>query len=534
MSTPDNKMPDAEVVPKKRWRIPWVWVVPAIALLIGVWLAAQAVLEKGPTVTISFKTGEGLEAGKTKIKFKDVDIGLVKSVALSKDYTSVIATAELTRESTKMLVEDTRFWVVRPRVAGGSVSGISTLLSGAYIGMDIGKAKRDRRDYTGLETPPVFASDVPGRQFILKAPDLGSVDVGTPVFFRRLQVGQVTAFELDKDGSGVTVRVFINAPYDRYVNADSRFWQAGGIDVSLGTDGLKVNTQSLVSILIGGLAFETPAASLTWAEAPRDTTFTLFQTRADALRVQDRIVETYAFNFSGSVRGLAVGAPVEFRGIQIGEVAAIYTRFDPVTKQISIPVEVKLYPERFTSRFANGPKGGRMVSDPRALADNLVSSGLRGQLRTGSLLTGQLYVAMDFFPQAKKEGIDWSRTPPEIPTTPSGLDSLQESINRIMTRIDKLPIEELTASARQTLNSTSLLMQNLNTQVVPQAATTLAAARAALEAAHSTLSPDSGLQQDTTEAVRELTRTAASFRNLADYLQQHPEALLRGKPEDKK
>jgi paraquat-inducible protein B len=533
MNSP-NDMPDAEVVPKKRWRIPWVWIVPAVALLVGVWLAAQAVLEKGPTVTIIFKSGEGLEAGKTKIKFKDVDIGQVKSVTLSKDYTHVIATADLTRDAANMLVEDTRFWVVRPRVAGGSVSGISTLLSGAYIGMDIGRTRRDRREYVGLETPPVFASDVPGRQFILKATDLGSVDIGTPVFFRRLQVGQVTSFELDRDGSGVTLRVFVNAPYDRYVNADSRFWQAGGIDVTLGTDGLKVNTQSLVSILIGGLAFETPAISLAWAEAPVDTTFNLFSTRADALRVQERIVETYVFNFQGSVRGLAVGAPVEFRGIQIGEVSAIYTRFDPVATQISIPVEIKLYPERFTSRFAREPKGGRMVSDPKALADLLVDRGLRGQLRTGSLLTGQLYVSMDFFPAAKKASIDWNRTPPELPTTPSGLDSLQDSVNRIMTRIDKLPIEQLTASAQKTLNTTSLLMQGLNSEVVPQAAATLNAARTALDAAHSTLSPDSGLQQETAEAVRELTRTAASFRNLADYLQQHPEALLRGKPEEKK
>ncbi|SAK66360.1 PqiB family protein [Caballeronia ptereochthonis] len=533
MSTPDD-MPDAEVVPRKRWRIPWVWVVPAVAVVIGIWLAVQAVLEQGPTVTISFKTGEGIEAGKTKIKFKDVDIGLVKSVALSQDYTRVVATAELTRDAAKMLVEDTRFWVVRPRVAGGSVSGIGTLLSGAYIGMDIGHAKRDRRDYVGLETPPVFASDVPGRKFILKAADLGSVDVGAPVYFRRLQVGQVTSFELDKDGSGVTVHVFINAPYDRYVNADSRFWQAGGIDVTLGTDGLKVNTQSLVSILIGGLAFETPAVSLSFAEAPPDTTFNLFSTRADALRVQEHIVDTYVFAFEGSVRGLAVGAPVEFRGIPIGEVSAIYTRFDPVTKRISIPVEVKIYPERFTSRFATAPKGGRMATDRHALADLLVERGLRGQLRTGSLLTGQLYVSMDFFPNAKKASIDWDRTPPEMPTTASGLESLQDSVNRIMARIDKLPIEELTASARQTLNNTSLLMRNLNSDVVPQAANTLAAARAALDAAHSTLMPDSGLQQDTAEAIRELTRTAASFRSLADYLQQHPEALLRGKPEDKK
>ncbi|MBN3755586.1 MCE family protein [Paraburkholderia sp. Tr-20389] len=533
MSRPPE-LPEAVAVPKKRWRIQWIWIVPVVAVLVGVWLAVQAVLSQGPTITISFKTGEGLEAGKTKIKFKDVDIGVVKKVTLSDDYKQVIATAELTRDATDMLVDDTRFWVVRPRIAGGTVSGISTLLSGAFIGMDIGHAKRERRDYTGLEVPPVFASDVPGREFVLKAADLGSVDVGTPVYFRRLQVGQVTSFDLDKNGGGVTLHVFINAPYDRYVNSDSRFWQAGGIDVTLGTEGVQINTQSVVSILVGGLAFETPANSLQLPEAESKATFQLFATRDDALKLHENIVETFAFDFQGSVRGLVVGAPVDFRGITVGEVSAIYTRFDPVTKRISIPVEVKIFPERFTSRYATEPKGGRMDEDPRALANFLVERGLRGQLKTGSLLTGQLYVALDFFPDAPKAHVDWTRTPPELPTTPSGLQSLQESLNRIIARVDSLPLEQIGKNAQQTLANTSLLMRNLNTQVVPQAKNALSAAQATLDSANTALQPDSALQQDTSDAVRELARTAASFRALSDYLQRHPEALLRGKTEDAK
>ena len=533
MSRPPD-VPDAVAVPRKRWRIQWIWIVPIVAVLVGIWLAAQAVLSKGPTITVSFKTGEGLEAGKTKIKFKDVDIGVVKKVALSKDYKTVIATAELTRDATAMLVDDTRFWVVRPRIAGGTVSGISTLLSGAFIGMDIGRANRERRDYVGLEVPPVFTSDVPGREFVLQATDLGSVDVGTPVYFRRLQVGQVTSFELDKDGGGVTLHVFVNAPYDRYVNIDSRFWQAGGIDVTLGTEGVQINTQSVVSILVGGLAFETPAASLAEPEAATNALFTLFATRADAMKPHDRIVVTYAFDFKGSVRGLVVGAPVDFRGITVGEVSAIYTRFDPVTKTISIPVEIKLFPERFTSRYAGEPRGGRLGDDPRALADFLVERGLRGQLKTGSLITGQLYVSLDFFPNAPKAHIDWSRTPPELPTTPSNLQSLQESINRIIARIDKLPLEQIGNNVQQTLANTSLLMSNLNTQVVPQAKSALSAAQATLDSANTALQPDSALQQDTADAIHELARTAASFRALSDYLQRHPEALLRGKTDDAK
>jgi paraquat-inducible protein B len=527
-------LPDAVPVPRARWRVQWIWLVPTIAVLIGVWLAAQAVLQQGPKITISFTTGEGLEAGKTKIKFKDVDVGVVKSVVLSGDYKRVIATAELTHGADNMLVDDTRFWVVRPRISGGTVSGIGTLLSGAYIGMDVGKTRRERRDFTGLETPPVFASDVPGREFVLKSTDLGSVDVGSPIYFRRLQVGQVTAYELDANGRGVTLRVFINAPYDKYVTADTRFWHASGIDVALSTEGVKVNTQSLVSIMIGGLAFETPASANDEPPAAAHTTFQLFTGRTEAMKVHDRLVETFVFNFKESVRGLVVGAPVEFRGIPIGEVTAIHTRFDPDTKQFSIPVEVRIYPERFTSRYETQPRGGRLMRTPQESTDFLVSRGMRAQLKTGSLLTGQLYIAVDFFPDAPKAQADWTRKPPELPTVPSGLQSLQESVTALIARMNKIPFEAIGDNAKKTLMRADTLLQSFDTELVPQARDTLGAARATLNSANNALQPDSQLQQDTADAMRELARTAASLRSLADYLERHPEALVRGKAGDGK
>jgi len=537
---PDNvpperpDLPDAVPVPRARWRVQWIWLVPLVAVLIGVWLAAQAVLQQGPKITISFVTGEGLEAGKTKIKFKDVDVGVVKSVVLSGDYKRVIATAELTHGADNMLVDDTRFWVVRPRISGGTVSGIGTLLSGAYIGMDVGKTKRERRDFTGLETPPVFASDVPGREFVLKSADLGSVDVGSPIYFRRLQVGQVTAYELDANGRGITLRVFINAPYDKYVTADTRFWHASGIDVALSTEGVKVNTQSLVSIMIGGLAFETPVSATDEPPAAAHTTFQLFTGRTEAMKVHDRLVETFVFNFKESVRGLVVGAPVEFRGIPIGEVTAIHTRFDPDTKQFSIPVEVRIYPERFTSRYETQPRGGRLMRTPQESTDFLVSRGMRAQLKTGSLLTGQLYIAVDFFPDAPKAQVDWGRKPPELPTVPSGLQSLQESVTTLIARMNKIPFEAIGDNAKKTLMRADTLLQSFDTELVPQARDTLGAARATLDSANNALQPDSQLQQDTADAMRELARTAASLRSLADYLERHPEALVRGKAGDGK
>jgi paraquat-inducible protein B len=527
-------LPEAVATPRSRWRMQIVWLVPIIAVLIGGWLAVKAVLEQGPTVTISFATGEGLEAGKTKIKFKNVDVGVIKSVTLSSDHRSVIATAELVKDASNMLVDDTRFWVVRPRISGGTVSGISTLLSGSFIGMDLGASTKSRRDYVGLESPPVFASGVPGREFVLKSEDMGSLDIGSPVFFRRLQVGQITSYSLDADGKGVTLRVFINAPYDKYVQSDTRFWHASGVDVSLGTDGVKVNTQSVVAILIGGLAFQTPDETTSQPEAAVRTEFMLFHDRTEAMKRHDRIVDTYVFNFNDSVRGLTVGAPVDFRGIVVGEVAAIYTRFDPVNKLFSIPVEVRLYPERFTSRYKSGATGGRLASDPHQMAEWLVEHGLRAQLRTGNLLTGQLYVALDFFPAAPKAGVNWNATPPEIPTVPGGLQSLQDSVTSLVAKLNKIPFEGIGKDAQKTLADADVLLKQLNTEVMPQAKDTLAAAQTALNSANGALQPNSQLQQGTADAMRELSRTAAAFRTLADYLERHPEALIRGKPGDNK
>ena len=529
--TPDFPEAVARPAHRSRWRMQLVWLVPIIAVLIGGWLAVKAVIEQGPTITINFKTGEGLEAGKTKIKFKDVDIGAVKSVTLSPDSKHVVVTAEIAKDAGRLLVDNTRFWVVRPRISGGSVSGLGTLLSGSYIATDAGNATKARHDFVGLEIPPAFTSDVPGREFLLKSEDVGSLDVGSPVFFRRLQVGEITAYDLDSDGRGVTLRVFINAPYDRFVQTSTRFWHASGVDVSLDTSGLRVNTQSLVSILVGGIAFETPEDSLAQPAAATNTTFALFHDRTNAMKRQERIVHHYVVAFSDTVRGLAIGAPVEFRGIVVGEVTGIYTRFNQKTRKFSIPVEINFYPERFTSRYRSASSGG--VSDnPRELGDFLVAQGLRMQLRTGNLLTGQLYVALDFFPNAPKATIDWSQSPPEFPSIQGDLQSLQQSLSRVVAQLNSIPFGPIGQDTRTMLKNATTLLTRLDSEIVPQASGTLASARTALDSANTTLGPDSALQQNTSDAMKELARTAAALRSLADYLERHPEALVRGKKED--
>ena len=340
-----SSLPTARVDTPRRFRIPLVWVIPLVAALIGVFLALHTWYQQGPDITIRFKTGEGLEAGKTRIKYKDVDVGQIDSVTLAEDGSYVIAGARLARSADHLLVDDTRFWMVSARVSGSAVSGLGTLLSGTYVGLDAGKSAEARREFTALDDAPVVSFDVPGRYFTLHAETLGSIGIGTPVYFRRMQAGQVTGYRLGEHGKRIEVRVFIKAPYDRFVTDDTRFWNAGGVDVKLGADGVQVNTESLTSILAGGLAFLTPADSPD-EPAAAERAFRLFATREEAIRRQVDERQHYVLRFTESVRGLSVGAPVDFRGITIGEVIAIQPQLSPASAEISMQVEVSLQPGR--------------------------------------------------------------------------------------------------------------------------------------------------------------------------------------------
>jgi len=548
---PPEHIPQARTAPKSGRSLPLVWLVPAVALAIGAWLAVSHWLERGTVILISFRTAEGLQAGKTKIKYKDIDVGQITEIHLASDLSGVIATAELVKGAESRVVDDTRFWVVRPRISGSTVSGLQTLLSGSYVAMDVGKSTQRARVFVGLEQPPAFTTDSPGRQVTLRAEDIGSLDVGSPVYYRRLQVGQVAAYELEKDGRAVKITVFINAPYDRFVSGNSRFWHASGIDMALDAEGVRVKTESLVSLAIGGVAFATPLEESDPAPIAADTVFELHRNQARAFKSPDRLADSYVLVFNQSVRGLQPGAPVDFRGIVVGEVAAIHTQFDPENQKISIPVEILIYPERFTSRLRGGaPKGGRLRNGK--LVAGLVERGLRAQLRTGSLLTGQLYVALDFFPDAPRAKLDLAQSPPELPTTPSTLEDLHATLVSLANKLERVPLETMATDLSQTLKTVNALVKRLDSELAPEARAALAEGRQTLVEMRKTLSeatktmseasrtfanaekslaPDSALFGELQDAAREFARTAQSLRVLADYLERNPQALIRGKAE---
>jgi paraquat-inducible protein B len=547
-----SEIPDAVSEPRRRFAVQLVWIIPIVAALIGLSIAVKTYMDRGQMITITFSTGEGMEAGKTKIKYKDVVIGEVKGLAISKDRSHVVVTAEVSRDARGLLVKDTRFWVVRARISGGNVSGLSTLIGGSYIGVDAGTSAESRDDFLGLETPPAVSMDVPGRQFILHAADVGSLDTSSPIFYRRMQVGQVTSTELDQDGRGVTVKVFIRAPFDEYVKTNTIFWHASGIDLTLNASGVKVNTESMVSILLGGISFQTPDGRDEAPPARPKSVFSLFVTRDEALKHAET-VEPFVLVFRESVRGLAVGAPVDLQGVTVGEVTKIDLTLDPKRSEFLVPVEIQFYPERLHTQIRNKAQAGK-PQDPRALFDALVAHGFRAEIKSGSLLTGQLYIALDFVAKAKGAKIDWSQNPPQFPTIPGSMGELQKSLMQIVQKIEKLPLEGLAGDAGKTIRSLDVtlksadkLLKNVDSALIPEARSALTEARQSLEDVRKTLgetrktlgganqvfSADAPVQLDLRETLREVSRAAQSLRVLGDYLEQHPESLIRGKREDR-
>jgi paraquat-inducible protein B len=560
---PVDKLPEATV--EKPSGISIVWIIPLVAALVGGWLAYKTISEKGPTITITFEDAAGLEAGKTKVKFKSITVGQVEKVAVH-DIKKVEVTAKMDNHAEKDMTEDTEFWVVRPRIGAGGVSGLETLVSGAYIGINPRKTGAPTSTFTGLEKPPGIGVDDEGAQFILKAENLGTILPGTSIFYRDIKVGRVVDYEFAEDKEGVIIEIFIEAPHHLLVHNTSRFWLKTGIDVAYSAEGLEVKVESLATLLAGGIAFDNPVtAGGSNTPSKSGTEFTLFpdiKSKGEAKYVKKN---NFLVRFDGSVRGLNIGAPVEFRGIKIGSVIDIAAKWDPKTFTVDIPVVIELEPERFSTREEVESREPKR----HELNNKLVELGLRAQLQTGSLLTGQLYVELDFYPDDPKKQLILGGKYPEIPTVPSSMDQLKHNVNAFVEELNKMPLDKIgqelletmqganrfanapelleaihtlnvtleeirgmTVETRDSLNRSfddlGTLTQHLDIKVVTLSESiekTLGATRAALKVAK----PGSPAAVNLNNALKELASAARSIRVLADYLERHPEALVQGK-----
>ena len=548
------RIPQATVEPRRRRRFSAVWIIPILAAVVALGIAVQRILSEGPTITIVFKTAEGLEAGKSVVKYKDVNIGQVTAVQLTADHSRVAVTAKMAKSVAGLMVEDAKFWVVEPRVTLSGVSGLGTLLSGNYIGFEVGKSDRRQRQFTGVETPPIIAGGQPGRTFALQAETLGSLGIGSPVYYRRLSAGQVIAYDLADDGKAIAVKIFVNAPYDQYVNSATRFWNASGFDVSVGAGGVDVRTQSLVALIAGGLAFETPSVDAKAEPAGADTVFTLYGDRATAMKQPDTISRRYVLYVNESLRGLAAGAPVTLLGLPAGEVTDVGFDIDPATAKLRGRVELVAYPERLVARLsaqesAQGEALLRSAQLRQTFLQRMVDERkLRAQLRSGNLLTGQLYVAFDFFPDAPKAKVDWSQAVTTLPVVPSTVPDLEAKLTNILAKLDALPFDAIGTGATRALGSVDQVLKSADTfvrrtddTVVPELNKTLAEARRVLATADGTLktevdtvldevrrvlaTADGTLRNEVNATLDDLRRTAAT----ASTVLKNTDATLLGK-----
>jgi paraquat-inducible protein B len=526
---PEEELP-TPVLQSRSWIPRLVWVVPIAAAVIGISLLIRNWENEGPRITISFLSGEGVQVGKTLVKYRDVTVGHVSAVVLSPDHKTVVVTAELSKDTESLLKSDTQFWIVRPRIGVGSVSGLDTLLSGVYIGMKSGAATLGERQFVGLENPPALSHGPRGRELQLHAARAGSLAIGAPVYFRQFQVGRVIDENLLPDGS-TRVSVFVEAPYDGFVRPVTRFWNASGIDVRLGADGLKVQTESLAAVLAGGVAFDDGPIEVEPAAARIAGDFTLYKNETEAMAPPDGDPHYVRMRFAQALRGLEVGAPVEFVGVDIGSVVAVDLGYEPRDKSFPVVVTAKLYPRRMGQAYEALAAQGKTESvDTLAeFVGTLVNRGLRAQPRSGSLLTGKLYIALDFLPASPRIAFDASIRPLELPTVNGTFQELEASIDRLVKKVNDLPLERLAADLHTDLTDLHETLGELHGRVLPSAVETLSALHATLDSAGRTLDVESPLQRGLTETLSESRSTLQAVRELADYLDRHPDALLRGR-----
>jgi paraquat-inducible protein B len=482
-----------------------VWLVPIVAVLIGLWVGWLSWSERGFYVDILFKNVSGLEEGKSKVRYRNLDVGTVAKLEFAEDSHFVKARIEMKKGTERFLSKDTRFWIVRARLGVDRISGLETILSGSYITMDLPTGQADdQRTFTGLENPPAALVDDPGSRYRLYAGKRGSVSIGSPVFYRNITVGIVTDVQFDFTRQWVSFEVFVREPYNNLISMNTVFWNASGFNASIGANGVELAMESLEALISGGVAFDLPTGVDMGKRAGTDFLFHLYPNEADANKQRQKDSTRYVLYFDDSIRGLATGAPVEYSGLRIGEVIHIGAEYDIQTLDIHVPVTIEIERKMFR------PRGGDTRTDDEAILKILIKKGLRASLGSASLLTGSKFIDISFMPNAPEPTPLAGVKPafPVIPTVSGGLASIQNSISSLVSKLDHLPIESLGKNLNETLKNSSGAMLNLE----------------------KILKPQSQIQVQLLKTLEEAGEASKAIRDLSRTLERNPQSLIFGKP----
>lgn len=528
----------------QRWNV--VWAIPILAILIGGWMLYQNISSKGPEVRIRFETAEGIAAGKTEIRCRSVSVGKVTRVELDENLQSVLVYARLNNGNEILLRTGTRFWVVRPRVSAADVSGLGTLLTGAYIELEPGAGEPGVRRWIGLETPPATSRSVPGRRLTLVSDKAGSLSVGSPIYYRGYDVGRIESRELDADGRSIVYEAFIREEYQSLVRKNTKFWNTSGIDVSGGVDGFKLRTPSLQAMISGGVSFAVNEIEEPGEMVADGAVFQLHDDAEDASTSTFEPTLQVLLLFDQSVRGLNVSAPVEYRGIRIGRVTAISFDFVREKENQMVPVLVEVDSALLRATGEDIPPEEEL---PRL--EEAIRNGLRATLKTGSLLTGAMYVDFDYYPSEEIESLAYKGDYPVVPTLASGFAQLEVKLASILDKIDALPIDEtveqINAAAKETAITVSeaklalkqieeaaaAARETMENPEFKQLPADLRKSLATLDQSVSSIGPDGAIQGDLLRTLDELRSAMRSMESLSDTIKEKPNSLLFGKEESK-
>jgi len=524
-------------------RFNWIWLFPIGAAAIVIWLAWRNLADRGPAITISFRNVDGLQAGQTKIQHRNVDLGTVESLELTPDMSRVIVHARMTRQATGHLTPNTRFAIIAPHVGVGGISGLSTLVSGSYIEMYPGKpSDESKRDFVGLDEPPALPPDTKGRTFTLLANDLGSLTRGSPISYNGINVGEVEDYQMRQNNNGVSVTAFIRSPYEALVHPETRFWNAGGVDLTLGSQGLRIRANSWEQLLSGGIAFATPTEVLEKPPSPADAVFGLYDNRRAADRAPQGPTLIYVADFLGNQRGLDIGTAVELQGIEVGEVTETHLAYDDHKHTLVTRTTFYVDPERV--EILNLPRAtdANQHDAVQGWLEKLVGDGMRAQVSSASLLTGTKLVGLEMTPNVPKAHIEHNGDTAKIPTSTSGdFAAILQDLQSVLKNIDRATSGPQIGHALQSLDDTLTRLDKVTHDLEPDIKSLVKSLRDTADSAQSTLNTIQGLAGNTAPTgtdlprmMRELTEAARSVRGLADYLDRHPEALIRGRKGDDK
>jgi paraquat-inducible protein B len=529
--SPTSSAQPARIVPKRKGNFWLVWLIPLVASLIGLSIVWHDWANKGPVITIRFDSASGLEAGKTQIKFRDVVVGTVTNIRLNETGEEVLVDADLSVDAKGLAKEGTQFWVVRPTIGLTGVSGLSTLLSGVYINADTKTFRSsgpEQLHFVGLPQAPAISSDRPGSRFQLRSDTLGSLGPGAPVYFLRIPVGVVTKYELDDEGKFVDIEVFVDAPYDKYVSGNTRFWNESGVYVNVGADGLTVSTESLVSVLAGGLAFGNFGPPM---PLPENHQFKLYTHKVAAEEVPLGLAVPVTMKFYQTTQGLEAKAPVTFQGVEIGQVDSAVLDFDIYKGEFFTQVQATLYPQRLGKVFQTIQRANETVEQAAESLVRVIKRGLRAELKTASLLTGSLYVSMSVQRDAPPVKDVVAKIPMEIPTLiTTGLADIEKQVASIVESINKIPFDQLSADLGTSLKEIATLSKSLNETLAPELSSTLNDLQATLKQVDRLLTSSDALPGQIDNSLKELDKAVRASRLLIDELRAQPNSIIFGEP----